>query len=1190
MPVDFGSRLQAPFAKARLDFSVATGTPLVKRVPEDFIWAKHWNQILTILSFFAICNLDEKFPLDNYQLHKIWQNVEIKGVRLKLYSAFVGDGQDQVSLTDVMIFFIDIALELGILNQFADLNAIAMSLPQERFFHINEQADAFIGGSFTEPEQIKQMATVLIDEIRQKLSQSADFELFVTEDEEANKLTTQLEQELPTAAVPITNTTFQKVVTQAGAPALLDPQSLLEAQRLRNLTLRIIGDIYGLPENILTENNFLRLIDQETALALQEAEWVYHLDLSSVAGRLAFLRMLQQRYLQSPQLKGLISKIKLEHISDPEVQEAIAEKAINSQNLLDPAAYLADAEFQNFCTDYVVKHQLENPIDKELRELAASLAASSDGQEAQIIAENVSATTDLLIATGENPATIELLSDQELRQLYGREINYTPETRQRLRTYWEHRLTYLEEVNNTKLTPRPAREKIVPKEFEEEILKPIGNLRTLQLKYGDTQHLIRACADLPAHSLSANEQRYQQEIRQTTWDNLSAGQRYAALYSSGFGGGGGVGGGGGLGLKEIIPAVFSSSPPDGFRLRALFDFLKNELIPNRPYDINEDIDRVTGFIRRAKARITPVWNFAKRISSAIYRNTIGKIPGVVYLSKFLKSTWNRFKAASSFALRSLFHKTIGAAAKNAAKMISRAISATIAKIFGAAVQTAIRTGINAVSTAINGLLGAGLGAIIGSALGTILGGITAALGAIIGFLASTVFSLMLSKQGRELLTTGLVAMLGSAGNLGKIGAQVASAANLPQAAQSLKAAGSGLSGTAKAKILGSKLSGASSGAATSTGALSTTAATTLPQQLAQLVNISQIIPTVTIAGLTIVSFNNSKVLKEAFLVNVPYVDTGDGGLIYEKESLYVDIEKEVYAPGCPEGKCSENPTFPIPAQYTIKIRPKIPEYEITVRDFTDKISVNYNEDKYAELGQSVPDVPEKVRNIADFENIQAGQVLKYGDELVLEYEEEYGEDHNHATIINSAELNFDFALAAGQTMPQGQGYQESGSDNAITGSILYVGDYPKGGCWPATGTITQFPFENDPSHWTLDAYDIGNNQGTRIYSPFAGRLVPQPLDTAGYGYHYVLTDIPGQGGLQIVFAHLARLEITSPKNVKEGEYLGPMGSTGYSTGPHLHFGQYRSVGHGNFPSNSTIYELMQEHATTGAPAVRTCYE
>ena len=79
--------------------------------------------------------------------------------------------------------------------------------------------------------------------------------------------------------------------------------------------------------------------------------------------------------------------------------------------------------------------------------------------------------------------------------------------------------------------------------------------------------------------------------------------------------------------------------------------------------------------------------------------------------------------------------------------------------------------------------------------------------------------------------------------------------------------------------------------------------------------------------------------------------------------------------------------------------------------------------------------------------------------------------------------------------------------------------------------------------------DLAAPTGTPIVSATDGKVI-QAGGNGGYGN---LVTIRTDDGHEILYAHLSKIGVKRGDKVKAGEQIGKMGSTGYSTGPHLHF-------------------------------------
>lgn len=80
--------------------------------------------------------------------------------------------------------------------------------------------------------------------------------------------------------------------------------------------------------------------------------------------------------------------------------------------------------------------------------------------------------------------------------------------------------------------------------------------------------------------------------------------------------------------------------------------------------------------------------------------------------------------------------------------------------------------------------------------------------------------------------------------------------------------------------------------------------------------------------------------------------------------------------------------------------------------------------------------------------------------------------------------------------------------------------------------------------------DIAAPKGTTVFTAAEGRVVRTGYDAGGYGN---FIEVRHPNGLSTVYGHLSRIDVASGDAVAPGQRIGLVGSTGYSTGPHLHF-------------------------------------
>ena len=69
--------------------------------------------------------------------------------------------------------------------------------------------------------------------------------------------------------------------------------------------------------------------------------------------------------------------------------------------------------------------------------------------------------------------------------------------------------------------------------------------------------------------------------------------------------------------------------------------------------------------------------------------------------------------------------------------------------------------------------------------------------------------------------------------------------------------------------------------------------------------------------------------------------------------------------------------------------------------------------------------------------------------------------------------------------------------------------------------------------------------------------VANSTDSWGYGWGYYVK-IAHEGGYETLYAHCSKIGVREEEEVHQGQVIAWIGSTGNSTGPHLHFAVYKN--------------------------------
>lgn len=176
---------------------------------------------------------------------------------------------------------------------------------------------------------------------------------------------------------------------------------------------------------------------------------------------------------------------------------------------------------------------------------------------------------------------------------------------------------------------------------------------------------------------------------------------------------------------------------------------------------------------------------------------------------------------------------------------------------------------------------------------------------------------------------------------------------------------------------------------------------------------------------------------------------------------------------------------------------------------------------------------------------RAAQVRAFRDQLVAQQRSLVGARGDRRRTLADTQANERAwvaeadALRASSTSVAAQITSHSSSPNSSSSSSSLV--------WPASGPITS-PYG---MRWGSlhPGIDIGAGMGAPIHAAASGRVI-----LAGYsgGYGNLIV-IDHGNGLATAYAHQSRLGVSVGQDVSQGDVIGYVGSTGFSTGPHLHF-------------------------------------
>jgi murein DD-endopeptidase MepM/ murein hydrolase activator NlpD len=204
-----------------------------------------------------------------------------------------------------------------------------------------------------------------------------------------------------------------------------------------------------------------------------------------------------------------------------------------------------------------------------------------------------------------------------------------------------------------------------------------------------------------------------------------------------------------------------------------------------------------------------------------------------------------------------------------------------------------------------------------------------------------------------------------------------------------------------------------------------------------------------------------------------------------------------------------------------------------------------------------PDTLLSLNNIKNSRLIQIDQIIRIPNQDGILYKVKQGD--TLTSIAEKYETDIDSLLTANELFSEAinvgtslfiPGARLSQSDLQEINGDLFI--------WPVRGYITS-RYGYRPSPFTggrqfHSGLDIGAAHGSPVRAGMAGRVSSVGFD--GVSGNYVV--ISHHSGYRTLYAHLSVIRTNAGAYVRAGDIIGDVGSTGLSTGPHLHFTVYKN--------------------------------
>ena len=199
---------------------------------------------------------------------------------------------------------------------------------------------------------------------------------------------------------------------------------------------------------------------------------------------------------------------------------------------------------------------------------------------------------------------------------------------------------------------------------------------------------------------------------------------------------------------------------------------------------------------------------------------------------------------------------------------------------------------------------------------------------------------------------------------------------------------------------------------------------------------------------------------------------------------------------------------------------------------------------------------QKIRSAQSTANQQQGEInalyadIEEQESTIAAMEKEIKRQEEEARKKAEAEAKEEAArkaaVAAGKDPDSVEKVKSDYTTRTMSGGFTWP--VPSGGRISSTFGSREAPTEGASTYHK--GIDIAASSGSKVVAAAGGEVVIATYSASAGNY----VMINHGSGVYTVYMHMANLGVSEGQEVKQGESIGSVGSTGYSTGPHLHFG------------------------------------